>query len=115
MHVEEELDREVTALAGERYARKAASMESHRSGSNPGTVRVAGQRVQVRGPRTSAGCMRAGGAAATTPARFWAVTHDVLALVPLAQLDQRPVTEGFPDGRAEPLAPITSGPRQLQE
>ena len=38
MHVEEELDREVTALAGRRH------------GSNPGTVRVAGQRVPIRVP-----------------------------------------------------------------
>ena len=51
MHVEEELDREVTALAGERYARKTASMEGRRHGSNPGTVRVAGQRVPIRVPR----------------------------------------------------------------
>ncbi len=51
MHVEEELDREVTALAGERYARKTASLEGRRHGSNPGTVHVAGQRVPIRVPR----------------------------------------------------------------
>jgi len=36
MHVEELLDAEVTALAGERYARKDASMRGRRHGSNPG-------------------------------------------------------------------------------
>ena len=45
MHVEEVLDEEVTALAGERYARKDASMGGRRHGSNPGTVGLAGQRV----------------------------------------------------------------------
>ena len=34
------------------------------------------------------------------------VAHHVLALVPLAPLDQGPVPEGLPDGRAEPLAAI---------
>ena len=38
MHVEELLDEELTALAGERYARKAASVGGRRHGSNPGTV-----------------------------------------------------------------------------
>ena len=42
MHVEEVLDEEVTALAGERYARKAASIGGRRHGSNPGTVGLAG-------------------------------------------------------------------------
>ena len=51
MHVEELLDAEVTALAGERYARKDASMRGRRHGSNPGTVRLAGQRVPMRIPR----------------------------------------------------------------
>ena len=51
MHVEEVLDEEVTALAGERYARKDASMGGRRHGSNPGTVGLAGQRVPMRVPR----------------------------------------------------------------
>ena len=51
MHVEEVLDAEVTALAGERYARKDASMVGRRHGSNPGTVGLAGQRVPIRVPR----------------------------------------------------------------
>ena len=42
MHVEELLDAEVTALAGERYARKAAAIGGRRHGSNPGTVGLAG-------------------------------------------------------------------------
>ena len=37
--------------AGERYARKDASMGGRRHGSNPGTVGLAGQRVPIRVPR----------------------------------------------------------------
>ena len=51
LHVTEMLDEEVVALAGERYARKAASMNGRRHGSNPGTVRLGGQRVPIRVPR----------------------------------------------------------------
>ena len=51
MHVEEMLDEEVTALAGDRYARKDASIGGRRHGSNPGTVGLAGQRVPIRVPR----------------------------------------------------------------
>ena len=51
LHVEELLDAEVTALAGEHYARKAASIGGRRHGSNPGTVSLAGQRVPIRVPR----------------------------------------------------------------
>jgi transposase-like protein len=51
MHVQEMLDQEVVALAGERYVRKAESTNGRRHGSNPGTVRLAGQRVPIRVPR----------------------------------------------------------------
>ena len=51
MHVEELLDEEVKALAGERYARKEARLRGRRHGSNPGTVGLGGQRVPVRVPR----------------------------------------------------------------
>ena len=51
MHIEELLDEEVTALAGERYARKDPSVGGRRHGSNPGTVGWAGQRVPIRVPR----------------------------------------------------------------
>ena len=51
MHVQETLEEEVTALAGERYVRKEASMRGRRHGSNPGTVGLAGQRVPLRVPR----------------------------------------------------------------
>ena len=51
MHIEEVLDEEVTALAGERYARKDPSVGGRRHGSNPGTVGLAGQRVPIRVPR----------------------------------------------------------------
>ncbi len=54
MHIEEWLDEEVTALAGERYARKAPSVAGRRHGSNPGTVGLAGQRVPRRLPGRSA-------------------------------------------------------------
>ena len=69
MHVEEELDREVTALAGERYARKAATLTGRRHGSNPGTVRVAGQRVAIRVPRVR------GVAGPEMPLRTYAALH----------------------------------------
>ena len=39
MHVEELLDEEVTALAGERYARKDALVGGRRHGSNPALLR----------------------------------------------------------------------------
>lgn len=51
MHVHELLDEEVTALAGERYARKGELERGSRYGTNPGTVRLAGQRVPIRVPR----------------------------------------------------------------
>ena len=51
LHIEELLDEEVTALAGERYARKDSSVGGRRHGSNPGTVGLAGQRVPIRVPR----------------------------------------------------------------
>ena len=51
MHVEELLDAEVVALAGERYTPKEEPVRGRRHGSNPGTVRLAGQRVPMRIPR----------------------------------------------------------------
>ena len=51
MHIEELLNEEVTALAGDRYARKDPSVGGRRHGSNPGTVGLAGQRVPIRVPR----------------------------------------------------------------
>lgn len=50
MHVQELLDAEVKALAGMRYAH-ADGCTGVRHGSNPGSVRLAGQRVPVRVPR----------------------------------------------------------------
>ena len=55
MHIEELLDEEVTALAGERYARKDPSVGGRRHGSNPGTAGLAGQRVPIRVPRIRQG------------------------------------------------------------
>jgi len=51
LHIHELLDQEVTALAGERYARKEASTRGRRHGTNPGTVGLAGQRVPIEVPR----------------------------------------------------------------
>ena len=43
------------------------------------------------------------------------MAHHVLALVPLAPVDQGPVPEGLPDGRAEPLAAIQDHQHALGE
>jgi hypothetical protein len=51
MHVQELLAQEVEALAEVRYARKTEEAAGRRFGSNPGTVRLAGQRVPIRVPR----------------------------------------------------------------
>lgn len=51
MHVQELLDQEVQALAGPWYERKEATQPGRRHGSNPGSVRMAGQRVPIRVPR----------------------------------------------------------------
>lgn len=50
MHVQELLDREVLALAGPRRAREDGAPGT-RYGSNPGSIRLAGQRVPIRVPR----------------------------------------------------------------
>jgi len=47
----EELQREVRELAGGRYEREPDEGEIQRYGSNPGTVRLGGQRVPIRVPR----------------------------------------------------------------
>ena len=51
MHVHELLNAEVSELAGERYVRKSETVQGRRHGTNPGTVKLAGQRVPVRVPR----------------------------------------------------------------
>lgn len=51
MAVAEELQREVAALAGPRYARKDDGNGASRYGSNPGTVKMLGQKVPIRVPR----------------------------------------------------------------
>ena len=50
MHIQELLEDEVTALAGARHAREDGA-PGMRHGSNPGSVRMAGQRVPIRVPR----------------------------------------------------------------
>ena len=69
MHVEELLDEEVMALAGERYARKAAAIGGRRHGTNPGTVGLARQRVPIRVPRIR------GVAGSEIPLRSYAALH----------------------------------------
>ena len=50
MAAAEELKRDVDRLAGPSYARKAGEA-SYRHGTNPGSVKLAGQRVPIRVPR----------------------------------------------------------------
>ena len=51
MRIHELLEEEVCELAGARYARKSLAFAGRRSGSNPGSVRLAGQRHPLRVPR----------------------------------------------------------------
>jgi putative transposase len=51
MHVQEMLEQEVESLAETWYARKSDEAAGRRFGSNPGTVRLAGQRVAIQVPR----------------------------------------------------------------
>jgi putative transposase len=51
MFVAEELQREVEQIAGERYCRKTSAGSAYRYGTNPGTVKLLGQRIPVRVPR----------------------------------------------------------------
>ena len=51
MHVREVLDQEVEALARKRNDREDERPERVRHGSNPGSVRLAGQRHSIRIPR----------------------------------------------------------------
>jgi putative transposase len=50
MHIFEELDKEVTALCGERYERKNEEV-GRRHGSNPGSIRLEGQKIGIQVPR----------------------------------------------------------------
>ena len=45
--IHEEIEAEVTRLAGVRYARKTDGIECSRHGTNPGSVKLAGQRIPV--------------------------------------------------------------------
>ncbi len=51
MHVTEVLQEEVEDLAGLKYGRAEIDHPVHRHGTNPGTVRLAGQKVPIRVPR----------------------------------------------------------------
>jgi len=49
--VYEELDREVSELAGKAHKHKGNTHKNYRYGSNPGSVKLAGQRIPVKVPR----------------------------------------------------------------
>ena len=51
MHVSEVLEDEVRELAGAKHARKSGSERRYRYGTNPGSVRLGGQRIGIRVPR----------------------------------------------------------------
>lgn len=51
MHVNELLNQELKDLAGARYARKGEEQRGRRHGSNPGSLRLGGQRVPILVPR----------------------------------------------------------------
>ena len=51
MHVTAELQREVEELAGARYSRGGGDLALARHGTNPGSVKLAGQRLRIRVPR----------------------------------------------------------------
>lgn len=51
MHVQELLEQEVEELAQVWYARKTEEAVGRRYGSNPGSVRLAGQRIRIQVPR----------------------------------------------------------------
>ena len=51
MHVADLLEEELDSLAGKRYKRSKEPYECVRYGSNPGSVRLAGQRIPIRVPR----------------------------------------------------------------
>lgn len=50
-YVQEELEKEVTAMAGARYRRKDDEEAAYRHGTNPGSVRLAGRKVPIEVPR----------------------------------------------------------------
>lgn len=49
--IQEELEREVTELVGAKYSRKDPDNPYRRHATNPGSVRLAGQRIPIRVPR----------------------------------------------------------------
>lgn len=51
MHVQELLQTELMQLAGEKHARRGPEQVGYRSGSNPGSVLIGGQRIGIRVPR----------------------------------------------------------------
>jgi transposase-like protein len=66
--VQELLEEEVAGLAGGRYERKPAGVSASRHGSNPGSVRLAGQKIGIRVPRVR-------GAHGEMPLRSYSALH----------------------------------------
>ena len=66
--VQDLLDEEVTKLAGVWYERKEAGVPARRHGSNPGSVRLAGQSIGIRVPRLR-------GEGGEIPLRSYAALH----------------------------------------
>jgi hypothetical protein len=50
-HVQDVLEQEVRELAGKRYDRKTDAERGRRYETNPGTVKIDGQRIGIRVPR----------------------------------------------------------------
>ena len=69
MYAQELLDEEVRALTGARYSRKNEATPGRRHGSNPGSVRLAGQRVPVQVPRVR-------GTRSEVPLRSYGLLHE---------------------------------------
>lgn len=69
MYAQELLDEEVRALTGARYSRKDEATPGRRHGSNPGSVRLAGQRVPLQVPRVR-------GTRSEVPLRSYGLLHE---------------------------------------
>ncbi len=69
MYAQELLDEEVRALTGAWYSRKDETTQGRRHGSNPGSVRLAGQRVPIQVPRVR-------GTRSEVPLRSYGLLHE---------------------------------------
>ncbi len=69
LYAQELLEEEVRAWTGARYSRKNEATPGRRHGSNPGSVRLAGQRVPVQVPRVR-------GTRSEVPLRSYGLLHE---------------------------------------